>query len=87
MFESHKDIIDAWPSLGAFAGDAGVSSNTAKQMRTRNSIHSDHWTRIVAGAERRSIAGVTHEVLAATKPPRRGSPAFSETAEKQSHAA
>lgn len=71
MFESHKQIIDAWPSLEDFSEDAGVPCNTAKQMRSRNKIHSDYWCRIVAGAERRGIEGVTHKALAETQRPRR----------------
>lgn len=71
MFTSHKQIIDAWPSLEDFSGDAGVSCNTAKQMRKRNNIHSEYWPNIVAGAARRGIVQVTYKALAESQRPRR----------------
>jgi hypothetical protein len=59
-----RDIIAQWPSLGDFAADLGVSYNTAKQMRFRNSIAPFHWPALVEAAERRGISGVTLDVIA-----------------------
>jgi hypothetical protein len=64
MFATFQNMIDAWPSLAAFADDAGVAENTAKGMRRRDSVHAAYWTGIVAGAAKRGIQGVTLEVLA-----------------------
>lgn len=61
---NYRNVIDKWPSLTDFADDIGVSENTAKQMRTRDSINSRHWSRLVAAAEGREIEGVTLDSLA-----------------------
>jgi hypothetical protein len=62
-YTSHRDIIDAWPSLPDFALDHGVQCNTAKQWRTRNSIPPERWLETVQIAEGRGIPDVTHKVL------------------------
>ena len=64
---SFRSIIAKWPSLAEFARDLGVSENTAKQMRTRDSIGIEHWQNLLASAKRRKIRGVTVEVLARLK--------------------
>jgi len=64
--ETHRDIISKWPSITAFADDIGVSANTAKQMRTRNSINGRYWAAAVEGAKQRRLNGVTLEALALT---------------------
>lgn len=64
IFDSHRSIIDAWPSLAAFAEDAGTKYGTAKAMRRRNRIGHEYVAAIVAGAERRGIHGVTAERIA-----------------------
>lgn len=58
-----QDIINGWPSLADFASDIGVEENTAKQMRTRNSVNPVHWPSMIDGAKRRKIVGVTFEAL------------------------
>ena len=60
----HRLIIDKWPTLADFAEDIGVSENTAKQMRTRNSINSRYWTALIEGAQIRSIPNIDYEALA-----------------------
>lgn len=69
MFETHRDIIKAWPrpSLANFAADVGVTLNTAEMMSRRKSIHSRHWPRVVQKAHAREIAGITFEVLSNTQ--------------------
>lgn len=67
MSASFREIIGKWPNLGAFARDIGVTENTAKQMRTRDSVKAEYWGKMVAGARRRRIEGVTLEVLARLK--------------------
>jgi hypothetical protein len=66
-FESHKAIIDAWPSRADLAADMGVSYDTVKKWHQRNSIPSHWWTRLVRHAIKRDIAGVSFEVLDATR--------------------
>jgi len=67
MFETHRQIIMAWPRLSDFAVDIGVPENTAKGMRQRNSIPSDYWPSVVNGARQRKIEGVTTDLLAALR--------------------
>lgn len=62
---THRDIISLWPRLADFASDIGVSENTAKQMRTRDSVNARYWPAMVGGAKRRGIRGVTYETLSA----------------------
>jgi len=72
MYQTCKDIIEAWrkdgeplkSGLERFAHDVGVSENTAKQMRWRDSIGAGYWPRVVSGAQKRGIDGVTLELLA-----------------------
>ncbi|HLP67381.1 MAG TPA: hypothetical protein VK181_07665 [Rhizobium sp.] len=61
---THTDIINSWPTLTDFANDLGVAYGTAKAMRRRGSIPSEHWLAVVSGAEARSIPGITLEALA-----------------------
>jgi hypothetical protein len=65
MFDTFRAVIDAWPSLAAFARDIGTSENTAKGMRRRDSIPPEYWTDAVKGAASRDIDSVTLEMLAA----------------------
>jgi hypothetical protein len=67
MFETHRQIIMAWPHLSDFAADIGVSENTAKGMRQRNSIPADYWPSVVHGARKRKIVGVTTDLLVALR--------------------
>lgn len=61
---SHRDVIDRWPSLKTFSEDIGKDYGTAKKMRQRNSIPVEHWPVVIAAATRREIDGVTYESLA-----------------------
>lgn len=60
----HSDVINLWPSLGAFAEDIGVQYGTAKAMRRRGSIPANRWIVVVEKAAERGITGVSLEVLA-----------------------
>lgn len=60
-----RNIIDKWPSIGEFASDLGVKYVTAQLMRHRDSIAPRHWNNVVLAARKRSISGVSLEVLAA----------------------
>ncbi len=62
---THADIINKWNSLSDFAQDLGVQYGTAKAMRRRSSIPSEHWLIVIAKASERGIKGVSLEVLAA----------------------
>ena len=60
-------LIAKWPSLADFAEDLKVPENTAKQMRTRDSIGIEHWKTLIFGARKRRIRGVTWALLAQLK--------------------
>ena len=53
--KTFRDIISKWPSVSDFADDIGVEENTAKQMRTRNSVNGKYWLPMVRAAEKRGI--------------------------------
>lgn len=63
MFQSHRDIIDAWPTLQDYAADLGVRFNTARGMRQRSSIHWRYWDDVAEAAKRRKIKGVNQKIL------------------------
>lgn len=64
MIKSFRDIIELWPSIGAFADDIGVKYVTAQVMKHRDSIDADHWVAVVDAAKKRGHAGITYELLA-----------------------
>ena len=66
-YQTHKDIIDAWPSLANFAAEHGVKYDTAKGWRRRNSIPPRYWPAIVATAGQRNLRHVTFELLSTIK--------------------
>lgn len=65
MDRPHAKLLRLWPTARDLADDLGCCTNAAKTMRQRGKIASAHWLRLVDGARRRGIAGVTLEVLAA----------------------
>lgn len=65
---SHRDVIDRWPSLRAFADDIGETYNTTKAMRRRGSIPVEYWPRVVASAVARGIEGISYETLTILHP-------------------
>lgn len=72
MYQSHADIIKAWPGdLPAFAADHNVEYETAKKYRYRG-IPAYRWNDTVRLAKLRKVKGVTHDVLEALSPVRRG---------------
>lgn len=62
-FCSISEVIDAWPTIGEFAADAGCGYEAARQMRRRGSIPPGYWVRIVGAAERRGIE-ISYQLLA-----------------------
>jgi hypothetical protein len=61
---STTDIIQLWPSLEAFAEDAGVPVGLVRVWKTRKSIPADRWALIERAARRRSITGASASDLA-----------------------
>jgi len=61
---SHREVIDLWPSLTAFAADVGVAYGTAKAMRRRDSIPDYLWVTVVTAASARELTDVNYELLA-----------------------
>lgn len=62
---THTELIDCWPSLSDFAGDLGVAYGTAKAMRRRGSVPSEHWVAMVDAARSRALVEVSLDSLAA----------------------
>lgn len=62
--QTFKDVIEKWPSISEFGSDIGVDDTHARTMKQRDSIPAKYWVRVVEGAQRRKIDGVSHEVLA-----------------------
>ena len=60
-----KDLISLWPTLTALAEDVGEADGTVRQWARRESIPARAWARVCNAAKRRSIKGVSPEVLAA----------------------
>lgn len=72
MFQSHRDIINAWSDLRVFADDIGVKFNTARGMHARSSIHLRYWDAVIDAAKRRKIRGINQTVLRQLALVRRG---------------
>jgi hypothetical protein len=79
MYQSHRDIIGAWPSLCDFARDIGVSEGAVKLMRHRQSIAWYYWREVAKKAKRRKIKGVTPDVLKRLAPVKRSREGSSST--------
>jgi hypothetical protein len=62
---SHKEIIELWPTRAEFAREVGVSYQTARQWYARDGIPARHWPEIVNAARKRNFSGVTLETLVA----------------------
>lgn len=57
-------VIDLWPSISEFAEDIGISTAHARVMKSRNSIHANHWLVIEQKAKARGIHGASMQDLA-----------------------
>lgn len=57
-------LIDEWPTITEFAAEVGCGYEAARQMRRRQSIAPDHWSKVVEASKSREIAGVTFEWFA-----------------------
>lgn len=56
MSKIHADIIEAWPGgLQALAADMEVPYFRARQWKTRNSIPSKYWARLLDAAPSRRV--------------------------------
>ena len=62
--ERFTDIIALWADIKDFAEDAGITPLHARTLRSRDSIPSDYWLKLVTGAQARSIEGLSLERLA-----------------------
>jgi len=61
---SISSLIDFWPTIAEFAAEVGCGYEAARQMRRRESIAPEHWTKVISVSEAREISGVTYEWLA-----------------------
>jgi hypothetical protein len=57
------DLIELWPSIGAFAADVGVPYETANSWKKRNSIPAKNWPGVIAAAQKRGFEEITAERL------------------------
>ena len=62
---THTELIDFWPSISVFAEDLGIAYGTAKAMRRRGSVPSEHWIAMVDAARARALVEVSLDSLAA----------------------
>lgn len=53
MIETHRQIIDCWPTQKAFADDIGVAYETVRKWHQRSSIPAASWMLIVDAAAAR----------------------------------
>lgn len=73
MWTSHREIIRAWPNgTKGFAADIGMTVEQATSYAKRTSIPGYYWGDIERVAKRLKIKGVTHDVLKALSPVKRG---------------
>lgn len=75
-----RGLIKKWGDLDTFAADLGVPVNTAKQMRTRNSVPPRHHVTLIDAARRRGLDGVTERLLLELAAARRPAPSSTEKA-------
>lgn len=64
---SIASLIDEWKTIAEFATDVGCGYEAARQMRRRDSIAPEHWTRVIAASKAKGIVGVSYEWLAAQR--------------------
>lgn len=69
MYETHLDIIAAWPSEHALAGDLNLKVATVRAWRNYHRIPPFHHLAVEQAALRRGL-GITVEILTRTAPPR-----------------
>lgn len=70
---SIQNLIEAWPTISAFADEIGCGYEAARAMRRRNSIAPEHWQSVVEASRKRGISGIDFGWLASQRislPPR-----------------
>jgi hypothetical protein len=60
-----SEFIDNWGTPTELAVDLGISTQHLRMMRLRGSIPVRFWPRLVAASYRRSMDGISYEVLVA----------------------
>jgi hypothetical protein len=61
---SHREIIELWPSIPAFARAIGVTKANAKMMRARNRIPETRYNDVVAAIQQAGFPPITYAQLA-----------------------
>lgn len=59
-----SDVIDAFGGGPKFAQAIGLPASHGRTMKSRDSIPSSRWLRVVAAAQENGIPGVSLELLA-----------------------
>lgn len=60
---SFREVLDRWPTRAAVAEDCGVPYVNAQMWAYRNSVPSEQFIKLCAGAQRRGFEGITLELL------------------------
>jgi hypothetical protein len=61
--ESFSSLIDCLGGAAVVAKFAGGKPGTFQQMKARNSVPTEYWPALIALAQERGVAGITHEYL------------------------
>jgi hypothetical protein len=64
--ETVTDLICRWPTVRDFATDIGCGVEAAFQMKKRNRIAPERWSRVAAAAAEKGIPGIDHDWFMAT---------------------
>jgi hypothetical protein len=78
---SISELIDSWPTLGAFADAIGCGYEAARKMRQRQRIAPEHWRAIIDAADAHGLPGVNADWLTEMHTAPRPSPVVSESAD------
>jgi len=62
--KTFRDVINSFGNAEQMGRDLGVSGLSVRQWRRRNSIPSQHWTRIVDLAQTRGLDIISLDLLA-----------------------
>jgi hypothetical protein len=60
--KSFRDVMELWPTVGAFAQDIGVPMPTAAKWRQRDSVPAPFWHAILSTKPAKG-SGVTADLL------------------------
>lgn len=65
--ETHRDIINLWPSAAALARDLALPPQIVQKWRNRGSIPAVHWQDVIFAGKTRHIRLTADRLLKASK--------------------